>query len=703
MILRLFAIGLLSMLAQVVLLRELNVAFYGSELIYILGLGSWLMWTAVGAATGRRSFRPTDRAVRTLLVVLALMLPLVLVAVRGVRLLLGATPGAYLSLPQQLGAIAFCLLPVSACLGLLFQWAAKLYVSPRRSLAAAYAIESAGGLVGAILATLLLAWGVQNFNTGLVCAALAALAALPSAIALAVATGLLALSIAAGTDIDRKTTSWNHPRLVETADSPYGRISITENAGQVSVFINDSLAYESENVEAEEFAHLVALQHPRPRSALVLGGGPGGLVRELLPFGIDQIDYVELDARLLELFERHGPLEILASFEAPQVNRIVADPRSFLGRTGRSYDLILIGMPEPESGQANRFYTREFFARCAARLDEGGVLGLRLRGAENLWTPHVARRAASVHKTLRSVFPDVVVLPGVTQTFLASASPLARDPEILTARMEALGVEGRLVVPDYVRYLYTNDRFAEIERVVGEVPAVLNTDTRPVCYQYTMWIWLSRFSPGLAMKELPQLRLGAWIGLGGLVLALLVSRLRPMWRRATLAGLAGCVGMVLETTLILHYQTQRGVLFQNLGLLLALFMVGLALGAAAVDRWGHRRGGLPRWSGVALVLALALLCLSTVLAFRYVGDTGATGTIGVLLLLTGVLTAGLFGVATLRGVTDQRSVVSPLYAADLVGGCLGSLVASLLLIPLAGLTGAALAAALLAAIALLVA
>ena len=53
MTLRLFAIGLVSMLGQVVLLRELNVAFFGSELIYILALGLWLLWTAIGAAVGR--------------------------------------------------------------------------------------------------------------------------------------------------------------------------------------------------------------------------------------------------------------------------------------------------------------------------------------------------------------------------------------------------------------------------------------------------------------------------------------------------------------------------------------------------------------------------------------------------------------------------------------------------------------------------
>ena len=75
-----------------------------------------------------------------------------------------------------------------------------------------------------------------------------------------------------------------------------------------------------------------------------------------------------------------------------------------------------------------------------------------------------------------------------------------------------------------------------------------------------------------------------------------ILRRRSIPRRALLAGLAGFAGMLLETVLILNYQTNRGVLYQDLGLLLMLFMAGLALGAAAVNAWvrhpsGDRLGG----------------------------------------------------------------------------------------------------------------
>ena len=217
-----------------------------------------------------------------------------------------------------------------------------------------------------------------------------------------------------------------------------------------------------------------------------------GLVVELLRHRPDRIDYVELDRTLLDVLTAHLPEEIAESLEAGPTQVTVADPRRFL-HDGRSYDLILVGMPDPESGRTNRYYTREFFELCAEHLTGDGVLALRLRGAENLWTPQQTRRAASIHRALRAVFSDVVVLPGTTNTILASPSTLLRDPSVLGERLTDRGIEGRLVIPAYVDYLYTNDRFFEISELLDTADAPVNTDSRPVCYQTTQLIWLSKF------------------------------------------------------------------------------------------------------------------------------------------------------------------------------------------------------------------
>jgi spermidine synthase len=159
--------------------------------------------------------------------------------------------------------------------------------------------------------------------------------------------------------------------------------------------------------------------------------------------------------------------------------------------------------------------------------------------------------------------------------------------------------------------------------------------------------------------------------------------------------MAGLIGMVLETALILNYQVKSGVLYQDLGLLLALFMAGLALGALMVHRAPASAPIPGRGVGAALLIALAALgFLSGARISR--GVVGGLLSSGVHLILAGLVVGAVFAFASLYRVKDQRAAVSPLYAADVLGGCIGSLVATLVLVPLLGLPASALLMALLA-------
>lgn len=707
--LQLFAVGAIALLAQVVLLRECEVAFFGSELVLVLGLGAWLLGSAAGAASGRGAQPPGDRAVRRLFVALGLLLPLAVVFTRGVRILFGGVPGAYLPFGRQLLALALCLVPVSLLLGLLFQWTARRLIATGRSPASAYALESAGGLLGGLLATLLPAAGLQNWGAALLCgiAAIAAAWRGSGARRAAAAAGLLlalALSIAA-TVFDRGMTRWNHPDLLATRDTPYGRVTVAGTLGQIAVFENDALASESEGTSAEEFVQLATIQRDTVDRVLVLGGAAQGLVAELLRRRPARVDDVELDAGLLALVAPRLPETQRRALADPRVHLAFADPRRFIDRAG-AYDLILVGLPEPESGRTNRFYTREFFAACAAHLAPDGVLALRLKGAENLWTPVLARRTASIHRALREVFPATVVLPGTTNLLLASRAPLERDPAVLGGRLPARDSGTRLVTPAYVRYLYTNDRFAEIERRLADTPALANRDARPICYQTTMMLWLSRFFPDLARLDLPEANVAtlarapwAWATAVALGLAFLLARRRATLRRMLLAATAGGAGMLLESALLLDYQTRSGVLYQDLGVLLMAFMGGLALGAPALERL-MRRTGNGRLIGALTFGALAALGLACAALLHAGAGGGLTGS-AALLVACGFLVSAAFAFAVLRGAPDGGSVIGPVYAADLLGGCAGALVAGLVAIPVLGLPATAALAATLALVALL--
>ncbi|MGZ6225874.1 MAG: spermidine synthase, partial [Syntrophales bacterium] len=562
MIVSLFSIGLISILGQVVLLRELNVSFYGVELIYLLALGVWLFWTAIGAVLGRHTDFPSGKALALLFIIFGILLPLDIVFIRASRLLFGGIPGAYLTFPQQVTIAVISLMPAGILSGILFQFTAKLYVARGKTVAIAYAIESLGGLVGGLTATLFLKWGIQNFAIALACGLASVITPLvflkpkrksPLQWTTAALACILLLLLWNASPLDHLMVTWNHPNLLTSKDSPYGRITVAQSYGQISVFENDALAFDTEGTEAEYFSHLAALQHANPEQVLILGGGIEGIVREMQKYKPKRIDYVELNPVMLDLIMRHLPDDIQKSLKEPNVSITLSDPRRFLMNSAR-YDLILVGMPEPTSGQANRFYTKEFFELCAAKLNPGGILAFRLRSAENIWTLPLTRRTVSVCRALETVFPEILFLPGQTNVVTASREPLPQTPEIMSRRLLDRKIATRLVSTNYIRYLFTNDRFGEIRNLLRTEAAPANTDVRPVCYQYALTIWLSKFFPGIALIDLsslpdkatarPVLPLLLWISLP---LLFLLSRFAPACRRILLVAAAGFLGMVLET------------------------------------------------------------------------------------------------------------------------------------------------------------
>ncbi len=699
----LVALGTVALLAQVALLRELSVAFFGSELILILALGVWLLAVGAGAlAPGFGRSRPWDPArAGHWFTVLAVALPVVLAVMRNLRPLLGALPGAYPALGGMLLAVPVLLFPAAAPVGLLFRELAAEHVRRGGTLARAYALESGGSLLGGALATGLLLAGVSNLAVLWLAAVIAAVAGAwrfrgtGKRISLAPVLVLLLLSLGPWLNrLDARLTALEHPDLLAIRDTPYGRLTLLEHGEQKVVLVNDALTYEDQGTDTERFVQVAALQVARPDSVLVLGGAARGVVGGLLQHQPLAVTCVELDERAFRLERSLLSPDDTAGLEDPRVRVLYGDPRALLREMGR-FDLILLGMPQPDSGLSNRYYTREFFSLCAAHLRPRGVLAFSLRAAENYWTPLLTWRNACLLKSLRQALPAVTILPGTTSLVLAGRSSLP-GPEILADRFNRRGIQARLVGPAYLRYLYGNDRRQAIAARLAAVNPPPNTDLHPVCYQYSLALWLSRFHRGLAeagwwrWRPGPGIRLPA---LGGALLLVLVAVLTR--RRRSAAGgpglvlVAGWYGMLLESVLVLGYQTASGVLYRDLGLLLTMFMGGLTAGAWLPDHVGRRGSGR---GPVRLVLILA--AVPAVLTVVMTPGGGGLLVTSLLLVACGAATGALFALAAAAGGAGRKSPtgIGSLYAVDLLGGCLGSILGSLLLMPVLGLGVTALVA-----------
>jgi spermidine synthase len=697
----LITVGFVSILGQVVILRELDVAFYGVELIYILSLGLWLLGTAIGAAFGRRIYVPRERNVQILFLLTAAVLMIEIVFIRGVRKIFGGVSGGFLPFHLQIIGMTLAILPSSFLAGVLFQWAAKRFLLENRTLAEAYSLESAGGVLGGLSSTLLLTFGLQNLSAGLICAACSTGVVSfyswreNSLLQRFLSVGGLALVLvlfAANNRIDRWMTSWNHPYLIESRDTPYGRVTVTSLEEQMSVFENDALSYESETTAAEEFVQLSTLEATKLEKVLVLGGGFEGIVSELLKLPVNEIDYVEINERLVQVVRDRLPPELRNSLSDEKVKIIYKDPRQFLDHSS-SYDVILVVMPEPTSAQNNRFYTREFFEQCSDRLNQDGVVAFRIPSAENLWTRELQNRNRSIYDALRSAFGDVVVIPGVTNIFIASKSPLTTNPAILIDRFRIRNIKTSLVTPEYINYVFTNDRFGEIERLLSAGTPAPNSDIHPACYGYTISIWLSKFLGEFTLPDSSSFHVVGlvtspifWLIVVGASVIALTKRLFTA-RRFVLMFLAGLAGMVSESLLLLYYQSKNGALYQDIGILLMSFMAGLALGASIVNqlikgsRSGNRRWA---WLGVLLILGFGMLNVAVYYTIKS-GSLNSLFSTSLMLALDGVFVSAIFALISLDKPEDRKKAMMWLYSADLIGGCAGSLTASLILLPVFGI------------------
>jgi spermidine synthase len=695
-------IGFTATVSQVVLMRELVATFYGNELLYGLALMAWLGWVAVGSwGIGRR----VDRLrldVRSFAVVLALTLPLLvlqLALLRGVRTILGVTPGALVEFGSVVAVVL--LIPALFCplTGFLFTLGVRLLTERGGTAGQGYVWESIGAVLGGILVSFVFIRWLDPFQTIL----------LVGTFSVAVAAGLLLdsvhrrwqfawlplgllamIAVPVGALLNRATLSWQWSDLAFTADSPYGRLAVQARAGQRIFFENGLLAFETQSTFPEEVAHFPLLAHPSPHRVLLIGGGVAGDLREILKHPISSVTYVELDPLVISTARAYLPSSEAEVLDDPRVNLVLSDGRHYVQTAAETFDVVILDLPPPSTGSLNRFYTREFFSQVRAVLNPDGIFALGLPSAENYWNPELARRNSSVYRTLHAVFADTLTLSSGDHMFLlASPGVLRANAAAMTRALSQRGIQTRQVTPGYIEYVFAADRSGGSQDEMQMTTGVrLNEDLTPICYYYDLALWLSRFYPDLrGIFESASV-----VNLGWLVPPLAVVVLLARWRRRWAVPIAvagvGLAQMMLEVVILFAFQVVYGTVYAQVSLIVTAFMAGLALGGAVSNqllvRWGAEQERKIRLALIGAQAAVAVVSGIFVLLITLPVPAPEV-TFALLALLAGSLPGATFplAVALVRGGVGMTA--GWLYGADLVGGALGAGVCATVLVPLLGI------------------
>ncbi|MGA3285591.1 MAG: fused MFS/spermidine synthase, partial [Verrucomicrobiota bacterium] len=557
-------------------------------------------------------------------------------------------------------------------------------------------LDHAGILIYPAMLNLLIA-GAMGFRTG---------HKLLSTIAGALAVAVMAAAVLV--DLDGISTAWQYPRqhIVARANSPYGKLLVTESDGQFD-FIENGIPLTStrDDQHVEEAVHYAMAQRPDAHQVLLVAGGISGTAKEILKYHVSRADYVELDPMILEFGRKFLP-ENLADHRIKIIN---TDGRLFVRQTGEKYDVVIVDVPEPSTAQLNRFFTVEFLAEVKRVLSPGGVVSFSLGHYENYVSPELARMLASACRSLKQSFPNVLVIPGGRVFFLASDGRLFDD---IASRIEQQGIKTKLMNRHYLDAMLTADRMTDMQRAIAQ-PAALNKDFSPVLYYYHLRHWMSQFKTGFGALQV-------------LLLVLLCVYLVRLRGTAFVLFASGFAGTALEIVLLLAFQVLCGSVYHQVGVIVTVFMVGLAAGALMANRGTNKSFGgasseSPMNSGPRVTQpsettaarsesapyqrqARHLRCLAVAIAgyaillalllplLNRVGDMAASlvfikAAIALLTLILAVLVGMQFPLANRLEFDGTVAGASRLYTADFVGAFLGALLASTLLIPLIGVAG----------------
>jgi spermidine synthase len=193
--------------------------------------------------------------------------------------------------------------------------------------------------------------------------------------------------------------------VIYAASTPYQRIVLTRDRDDLRLFLNGSLQFSSR----DEYRYHEALVHPalgrvaRPARVLVLGGGDGLAVREILKHpGVESVTLVDLDPAMTQLFSQNPMLTALngGAFAVPRVHVVNADAFVWLRANRRQFDAIVVDFPDPTNFSVGKLYTLSLYRELARALAPGAIAVVQstspLVAPQAYWTVATTLEAAGL-------------------------------------------------------------------------------------------------------------------------------------------------------------------------------------------------------------------------------------------------------------------------------------------------------------------
>lgn len=192
-------------------------------------------------------------------------------------------------------------------------------------------------------------------------------------------------------------------KILHHEKSKYQDVLIFESTDYGNVLVLDHVIQCTERDEfayQEMITHLAMNSHPNPKKILVIGGGDGGVLREIVKHEcVEEAILCDIDEAVIRLSKLYLP-HMSKGFDHPKAKVLVGDGFKYLEGCKNEFDVIITDSSDPE-GPAESLFQKPYFELLFAALKEGGVI--TTQGSENQWL-HL-QLITDLKKSCREVFP----------------------------------------------------------------------------------------------------------------------------------------------------------------------------------------------------------------------------------------------------------------------------------------------------------
>lgn len=247
-----------------------------------------------------------------------------------------------------------------------------------------------------------------------------------------------------------------HQHLLIFRNEQFGRVMALD--GIVQTTERDEFIYH------EMLTHVPLIAHGNARRVLIIGGGDGGILREVCRHAsVEHITQVEIDPAVIELAKTWLPAHSNGAYDDTRANIIIGDGFDFVQSTQQRFDVIISDSTDP-LGPGEVLFSKDFYAGCQRSLNPGGIL-VTQNGVPFMQTDELSNTAARLSRLFKDTSFYGAAVPtyiGGLMTFAwASDSPTLRQTDLstLSKRWQAQGIPSRYYTPEVHQAAFALPRY----------------------------------------------------------------------------------------------------------------------------------------------------------------------------------------------------------------------------------------------------